>query len=262
MNIDPYIQGLNKALKIIFLIGIVLFFVSWQKKDILPDKKDILIELYQEPVQTETQVQPFETKAGSSTYTISPLYNYELYGLVVSYTNTLSWYNIYNQMSKDYINTKDVCVIYGDNIQSEVYKLMGFKSDAFMCQPNFKYASAKEAITKYKNRCLSNNHLLAANRSINKKIMGLRRGDQIHIKGYLVKYTAGNWNGNWRASSTARDDYGCEVIFVNDIEILSRANIFWNLIYIFAKYLIYACLLGLGIIFFKPPSYLIKDENV
>ena len=54
---------INKLIKIILLISIIVFITSFFNKDRLPDRKDVLAELYTEPVQTKTTTKEFsETK--------------------------------------------------------------------------------------------------------------------------------------------------------------------------------------------------------
>ena len=224
------------------------------QKDRLPDQELIHHELYQEPIQSETQAPPLERTVRGITYTIVPLHSYELYGLVVSYTNCLSWTDYYHQEAKDFINPKDICVIYGENLRNGVYKVMKFNSDAWVCFFTCKKGFEKEMSSKFRGSCLANNHLLFADEEINNLIMKVRKGDQVHLKGYLVKYTRKGIEG-WRVSSISRYDQGCEVIFVTDFVIIARANVFWNIIFTLAKYIIIGCIIFLLILFIKAPVY-------
>ena len=69
----------------------------------------------------------------------------------------------------------------------------------------------------------SNNHIIPANDDIKGKVMKIRRGDHIRLKGYLVNVDAVREDGyryHWY-SSTVRTDSGdgaCEVIYVTDVE--------------------------------------------
>jgi len=84
------LEIITKIIKIILLISIILFGISFFQKGKLPDKEDVLEQLYQEPLQTETDAAPFKTERGGIVYDISPLYDYELYGLIVSYHHSKS----------------------------------------------------------------------------------------------------------------------------------------------------------------------------
>ncbi len=68
----------------------------------------------------------------------------------------------------------------------------------------------------------SNNHLIPANKYIEKKVKKIKKGDHIRIKGYLVNVHATKSDGSWWSvdSSTSREDSGggaCEVIYVTDV---------------------------------------------
>jgi len=245
------LEIITKIIKIILLISIILFGISFFQKGKLPDKEDVLEQLYQEPLQTETDAAPFKTERGGIVYDISPLYDYELYGLIVSYHHSKSWLDYYHGRWKDFINIKDICVIWGDNIKTEVYKQMKFKSGSWTCYSEFKSGVDWRMYSKFKNSCGSNNHLLSDKEAINKAVMSAKKGDQIYLKGYLVEYS--HSDGAWRrGTSISRTDNKCETIFVTDFQILKKANPLWHSIYTNTKYSIIGCLVLLIIFFFIP----------
>ncbi|MCD6094819.1 hypothetical protein J7J39_02870 [bacterium] len=239
------IQGLKKIIKAILLISIILLGISFFKKKEMPSKEEILDVLYQAPIQSETQAPSFTTERKGVVYRVVPLYNYELWGLIVSYNDCERWWDYHHKAARDYLNTKDICVVWGKNIKSEVYRRMKFDSGSWTCYSHIPYFEIKN----FDHSCLSNNHLLPANRQIYKEIKKTDIGDQIHIKGYLVKYSRRPGTGGWRESSTTRLDNGCEIIYVTDFQILKRGNIAWHYIYTISKYSIIACLIILTIIF-------------
>jgi len=152
----------KNTVKIILLIGIVIFIYSYSQKGKLPKKEEILPELYQEPIQTETEKPPFKVERGGIIYDITPLFNYELYGLVVSEYNSKSWLDYYHEEWKDFINLKDVCVVWGDNVETEVYQELKFHNGSFTCYIDSKSGADKTAVfQKFKDSALSNNHLLS-----------------------------------------------------------------------------------------------------
>ena len=179
-----------KILKIILLIGIALLVVSFIQKNKLPfSKNEVVEELFQEPIQTKIDKDEFKVNSNGIAYTITPLYDYELYGLVVSYHNSNYWLDYYHNEWKDFINVKDICVIWGDNISTEVYKAMKFSSGSWTCYAKFNHGIKKEIWSKYKSNCLSNNHLLSDNEEIKKILKKVEAGDQIYLKGYLSEYS-------------------------------------------------------------------------
>ncbi|MCP4347619.1 MAG: hypothetical protein GY795_19110 [Desulfobacterales bacterium] len=248
------IKNRNNIIKIILLIGIILSGVAYFNKDKLPDPDDILESMYQWPIQAKTDKTPFNTTVGKITYTITPLYNYELYGMVVSYHHSESWWDMYhNTIWNDFINIKDICVVWGmQNIKTEVYKNMEFRSGTWTCWVSCR---DRETWSKFDKRCLSNNHILSDSKKLTRKIMSAEKGDQIYFKGYLAQYS--HDMGFKRGSSTTRTDTGngaCETIFLEDFRILKKANVFWRLVYSFSKFLIAGCLISLLIFFIKDPS--------
>jgi hypothetical protein len=258
-----------KILKIIFLIGIILLVVSFIQKDKLSfSKNEVVEELFQEPIQTEINKDEFKVSREGMTYTITPLFNYELYGLVVSYNNSDHWFDYYHDRWQDFINTKDICVIWGDNIDSEVYKAMKFKNGSLSCHATFKFRTEKAIRSKFKPNCLSNNHLLSDNEEINKILKRAKTGDQIYLKGYLAEYSNDKgWYGEEgydakRGTSVTRDDYLCETIYITDFKILKRTNIFWHYTYDFSKYLIICCFIFGIIKFFFLEDFLRKRERL
>ena len=243
----------NSLLRLTLLVGIGLLSVSYLLKDGLPDGEDVLEEILQPPVQTEVNMAPFHIEAGEMVYTITPLHTYELYGLVVSYHNCGTWWDIYHHGQwKDFINVKDLCVIWGNNVLTEVYKEMRFTSDSWTCTY---YWPNPEVGSRFNHTCLSNNHLLSHDESVTQSLLKTSRGDQIYLRGYLAEYshTGGDFH---RGTSTNRTDKGngaCETIYLEDYEILKTGNSFWRMTHTGSKYVILLSLLLIIIRFFRSP---------
>ena len=237
--------GLKKrlAVKIVLLSALILFGITYFLKDSLPRKNKIFKELYREPLQTQTNIPPaFEVEQKGFNYTVTPLYNYELYGLIVSYHHSDSFLDTSHQRWNDYLNIKDICVIWGKNIRTEVYRHMKFWNRDFIC--NYRYPSSEVGML-FSENCLSNNHLLTDKKEIRKKIMSAREGDQIYLKGYLSAY-AHKKSEFKRGTSTTRQDRGdgaCETIYVTDFKILSRTNVLSRFLHSFSIYLFIFCLI-------------------
>ncbi|MFH2137028.1 MAG: hypothetical protein ABII88_00780 [Candidatus Omnitrophota bacterium] len=240
--------------KICLIACSIVFIVAAYQKDKLPGTDEILSSLYNSPNQTQTDAVPFEVIKNNITYTITPLYNYELYGLVVSYFHTATWWNIYHKNWKDFINKKDLCLIWADNITNKSYQKMKFSSTSFECHYSTKDL---QAWRNFRGNCLSNNHLLSADESIGEKIMDVGKGDQIYLKGYLVKYSHSG-NTFERGSSTTRNDSGsgaCETIFVKEFKVIKAVNKQWRSIHLYAKYAIMFLIILVIILWFKKPLY-------
>lgn len=239
----------------LLLLGVLAWGASYFQKDKLPGTEEIGEQLYQEPQQTETEAKPFIKKIGDVDYTVTPLQDYDFYGLVVSFHNAESWLDYYHKEWNDFINVKDLCVVWGENIKSGVYQDMKFESGSWSCQAEFKSGTNKVTWDKFKHSQLSNNHLLAGERDINKKIMAAQTGDQIHVKGYLAEYSHGS--SFKRGSSTVRTDKGngaCETIYVTDFEIIKKGEEIWWYVYRYVRYLVLACVILLFVLMFQDPS--------
>lgn len=234
---------LKKIIKIILLISIILFFISLFKKNNLPDRETISNSLFQDPIQQAeiNQISPVEIKKGDFQYTLTPGYHYELYGLVVSQYDSENIFDIFHK--NDPLNTKDLCVVWGDNLKSDVYKKLKFTNGEFSCSWRSRSQKDYSWYQKFSLAQISNSHVLPSNNEIYKIMKSVNIGDQIHIKGYLTDYTVRSPDGSLktRHSSTVRTDTGdgaCEVIYVTDFEILKKQNTVYHIINRITKYTI------------------------
>ncbi|MFA5148442.1 MAG: hypothetical protein WC491_04875 [Candidatus Omnitrophota bacterium] len=223
------------------VFSVALFAVSFVLKDSLPPKEEILKQLYREPVQAKTDAGGFEKKMGGYTYTIIPKYSYELYGLVVSYHHSSVFWDMEHKEWQDFLNNKDIGVVWGSNISTGVYRDLRFTSGSWTLYWDFKFGTfqekQREIMVNFSQNCISNNHVLPANDRISDLIMSVEKGDQIWMKGYLVNYTTPKWEGFWRESSTVREDRGCEVVYVTDFKILKKADQGWRAAYPLSKFM-------------------------
>jgi len=233
----------NRLLSWALLAAAALFLVSWILKDRFPGREEILPDLLQEPVQAVPGRVPFQVEAGGVVYTISPVHAYEIRGMVVSHHDCGSWGDIYHRDRwKDFLNIKDLCMVWGPNLETEVYKDMTFGNDSWTCTwrwPN------PEVGSTFRPEALSNNHLLCADETLQKRLLKTARGDQVRIRGVLAEYTHSG-GAFRRGTSTRRSDTGngaCETIFVEEYEILKRANPFWRTLHAISRTLILGFLL-------------------
>jgi hypothetical protein len=222
------LSAFRRPAKYVLAAAVATFAVSFLMKDRLPGRDAILPELLQEPAQTSGGLpEPFDVTRKGVTYAVEPMFNYELWGLVVSYHHADSFTDISHEAWKDYINVKDICVLWGQNLETAVYSRMRFRSRDFTC---FYSYPDEETGRVFNENCLSNNHLLPADPIVAAAIMGARKGDQVHFKGWLVTYGI-KGTPYRRVSSTTRFDRGngaCEVVFVNEFEVLRAANPGWR----------------------------------
>jgi hypothetical protein len=218
----------SKLLRLGVLACLLIWALSLHFDDRLPAAGDIFSQLYREPLQTrENLPAAFQVTKKKFLYTVTPQFHYELYGLVVSQHRSDSLLDISHRRWQDYLNIKDLCVVWGKNIRSGVYREMKFWNRDFTCMCSF---PNQETAGLFSGNHLSNNHILCADEKMSRRILNARPGDQIYFKGYLVTYSQ-LANQFFRGTSTVRDDTGngaCETVFVTDFKVLKRANPVWR----------------------------------
>ncbi len=239
---SPYVKQKNALLGLavgaagtkskIYRLGMLaclgLWLLALRFDDRLPLPSGILPQLLRDPLQTQEGFPaPFRVTQKKATYVVTPLFNYELSGLVVSQHRSDSFIDISHRRWRDYLNIKDLCVVWGRNIRSGVYRKMTFWNRDFTCMCEF--PDAKTAWL-FSGSHLSNNHLLSADKRLSRLILKVRPGDQVYFKGYLAAYIQPA-NQFSRGTSTVRDDVGngaCETVYVTEFRILKRANPVWR----------------------------------
>jgi hypothetical protein len=219
--------------QLLMLGGLLLLAVAWWDSGHLPPRDRLLGAVLQEPLQTPTQTAPFKTEVGGVEYGIKPVFDYDIAGLIVSRHDSATWWDYIHAASHDHINVADLCLVWGANAADGAYLDMSFSSGQFVCY--FQAHSADSAQPQYF-RALSNNHLLAADPALAKRIAGLHVGDQVRLRGHLVEYTHHQGFEFHRGTSVTRDDTGngaCETIFVRELSVLRTASplsrlLFWS----------------------------------
>ncbi len=243
---DRYL-GLRRVARIVFPLAALAFVASFFLRNRLPDKSVVLEPLLQSPVQTKDEVPgPFEVTRKGFAYSVKPLFSYELWGMIVSYHHSASFIDISHKQWNDYLNTKDICVIWGRNVETGVYERMRFRNRDFTCYYRYPDRETGELFTE---NCLSNNHILPADPLVAEAVLRARQGDQVHFKGWLVSYGV-KGAPYARGSSTVRNDRGngaCEVVYVTEFEILREANSGWRSLH---KLSLVLAVLALAALFF------------
>ena len=215
---------MNSLLRFLRMLG-WLSFATWVAfliyQPSLPAPTDVVPDiLTEEPRQTAEAIPELNLDIDGFQYTLEPSYRYDLQGVVVSYYDSDTWYDISHQ--NDPGNIRDLCVVWGRNVSSGIYREVKYESGEFTC--TFRWSTAlNPPFDIYQG---ANNHVLPANEDVARKIRSVVRGDQIRMQGYLADYTvmdpeSGNRYG--RRTSTTRQDRGngaCEIVYVTDLEIL------------------------------------------
>lgn len=225
-TLQDSLDSRRRALGIVALVLIALLLLAWKNKGDLPTSAEIHPDLRNAPLQEATEREPFEFIHEGRTVRVQPVADYELWGLVVSHNNTKSIADIYHDSSS--VDTKDLCVVWGSNLQSGELDKVTFESGPWTC-----YYSYPEGV-RFVGSEMSNTHLVTDRDTLRADLADIRIGDQIRVKGALVNYQLDDWRDYWRRSSQVRNDSGngaCEVLFFDEIEVLVPGTPFWYLLF-------------------------------
>src|SRR5688572_28954858 len=216
------LRGFNKATMI--ASALVLGVAFWNRND-LSSAIDFHPKLKEEPRQRELHEPPLNVPYAGVEYRVEPLYDYELYGLIVSYRQHDGESSMH-RWSNDHLNVADLCVVWSDTAFSPTLGALDFWNGIFTCNVQTR---DRVAWSNFKMNQLSNNHLISADPFIRDRVADIRIGDQVRIKGSLARY--GAIGGGLRGTSTTRNDTGdgaCETILIDDFEIVVPGFSFWR----------------------------------
>lgn len=220
--------------------AIALLAVSSRLRLRLPEPAEISAELYEDPFQGETDEEEFVFEYLGQEFNVKPVAEYEITGLIVSHNNTTSISDMYHDAKS--VDFKDLCLVWGNNVRSDIYKKVNFTSAPWTCY--FK-TDTREQFKQFDKLQISNNHILTGKKEIRELIKNMTIGDQIALRGWLVNYAPSQYPDYKRESSLVRTDIGngaCEVFFIEQAEIIQKANSGWHDIYRVSKL---ATMLGL-----------------
>ena len=177
------------------------------------------------PQQTEIKEVPFEVSFNNVNYEVVPRYDYELYGLVVSYNHHQGDKRLHAKWN-DHLNMMDLCVVWSDSAFSPYLNDLNFSSGEFTCNVETR---SNEAWASFRMNQLANNHLLSVDPAIRDRVQDVQIGDQIYLKGHLSEY--GIVGAHKRGTSVTREDTGngaCETIYLEEFRILKAADSGWR----------------------------------
>jgi hypothetical protein len=203
------------------LVAVVCFF----NRNALPADVDLDRRLANEPKQKAIAKAPLTVTYADVDYRVEPLYDYELYGLVVSLRQH-DGTSLMHSRSNDKLNVADICVVWSDTAFSEHLHELDFWNGIFTCNVQTRDSVAW---SHFKMNQLANNHLISDDPFVRDRVADVRIGDQIRVQGWLARYGAAG--GSLRGTSTTRDDSGdgaCETIFVRQFEIVERSLGAWR----------------------------------
>jgi hypothetical protein len=251
--------ALEKITRTVFLVSLLAGGYLYLVKDNLPDASFYDLDLLRDPVQSVTREGSFSTQANGQQYLITPRYDYELEGVIVSLHDADDFLDIsHHGRWQDFINLRDLCVIWGSNVESGVYRDMEFNNGTWTCW--FSWPN-REVASRFDGSRLSNNHLLIDDNAIKPALMQVEPGDHIRLKGMLVEYSNPG-NGFRRGTSVTRTDTGngaCETIYVNEFEVIRKANQGVRRLYTAVFWVAVLSLAGVVLLFFVTPYRGIRE---
>ncbi len=239
-----FFDQLERIFKGMFVIAVVVLGMSFFQKDKLPGPEFFSDAVLSDPLQTPTDKAPFQTQINNQVYTITPLFDYHLSGVVVTDYESGSLGDIYHHRQwKDFLNVKDLCVVFGKNVQSDVFRKLRYRSGPWTC---FFQIPDRQTGKQFRSDQLSNNHILTDNIDLHRLVMRAAPGDEVRISGMLANYQ-NQATGFERETSISRTDTGngaCETIFVTDFSITKKANHLWRMMYRVAGWAASLAILG------------------
>lgn len=213
----------------LFFTLLIIFAVTFFTRNNCRYVKDISPAVLNPPIQKLLQnFQIIKFVQSGYGYELTPLYEYEINGLIVSKMN-YKLFSIYKTAS---VFPMDLCLIWGSNVANRVYgnQAVKFSQDCRWCSVQW-FGNISFNLGE-----ISNNHLIINRKDIERKVNSLVVGDQVRLKGKLVNVKAqliskgGSFDAediSWN-SSINRQDSGagaCEVIYVENIDVLKKANV-------------------------------------
>ena len=205
-----------KVLQFALAIAALVWTGAWHQTRQLPELGEILPELLQEPAQRAVSAPAFAFEYRGAAYDVKPVASYELYGLVVTHNDTTGLGDLTHDENS--VDTKDLCLIWGPNLERDDYRRITFESTATWC-----HVSWRSDDIQFDGQAIANNHLVTDDDALREALDRVHVGDQVRFSGMLVNYRDQRYPEFWRNSSTTRTDTGggaCEVVYFDELEVL------------------------------------------
>jgi hypothetical protein len=163
------------------------------------------------PVQINSDSPVIEKTVGNSLFLLTPRAKYRIHAQVAGK-------RLYSGSDNDRLAPVDFALIWGSLTTPEVKPYLSFSMPTRQAYYNCK--SGCPVSISYINSHMSNNHIIAADDSIEKRLMDVQVGDVLNMSGYLVNVFSkkDRQTFHWR-TSLSRTDSGmgaCEVFYVED----------------------------------------------
>lgn len=213
----------KKFNKLLFLFFLLTSLILSLYKQSLPAEEEVITYVKElEPRINKIEEESYLHEFSGVKYKITPLYSYEAYGVIVEHYDSDNWLDVVHQ--GDPAQTKDICIVWGENIKNDVYRQVKYSHGEFTC---FVEAETREIWGRFNLNELTNNHLIPLNKQIEKKLKETIIGDQVYIKGKLVNYEILNENDEKirsRTTSHTMEDRDCEVVLVEQYDIIKSTE--------------------------------------
>lgn len=215
----------KKARLIIVVLLLTLVGVTYFTKNDYRNVSSFVPETLNDPSQAPTNATEFNYEHKGYSYTVTPLFEYELSGMVVSRKDYEKVRRAEDRADNTLFPT-DLCMIWDENLKNGSYMSDSttFSQNARWCTWQWQEGAAVV------NEAAANSHLMFTDEKVKAKLRGIGPGDQIKITGKLVNVH--NTDSDIppqktvvRNTSTVRTDSGdqaCEDIWVENIEILRK----------------------------------------
>jgi len=212
------------AVRVLLLSGVLCLALGSWRREALPAPAALDARLLVEPLQAAVHRPPFRTRVEGIDYLIEPRDTYDISGLVVSLHDADTWWDRVHRAWDDHLNLVDLCVIWGRNASSGIYRDLRFTNDETTCRMS---SAAGADWQSFDNAQASNNHLITDQPAVARLLRDIRVGDQVRVRGLLVDYTTLRDGKPFaqRTTSESRTDEACEVIYVATVQTLgTRAS--------------------------------------
>ena len=209
-------MSLNRKLSFWVFLSVLLLFVLSGCSRPTPTGADLdKIDTSQDPIQTpSTSNDPIIIEIKDGQFTLTPLAEYKLCGLVVSReTYSYGW--------AGEISPIDLAIIWGKLAEHEYDQYMSYSQSSRWYY--YKYKPGTPFDNSYIISHSSNNHMIPANENVRRAVKMIKEKDEVVLEGFLVSLK-GTYKGEtvtWNSSLSRTDtgDGSCELFYVSKVRI-------------------------------------------